>query len=51
MKATLLLVSALFLAGCATTPVPESREQQVEQITETGPYSYERAVDPLGPGR
>ena len=36
MKATLLLVSALFLGGCATTPVPESREQQVEQIKQFG---------------
>lgn len=51
MKTALMLFPVVFLVGCATAPVPESREQRVEQITETGPYSYERAMDPPGPGR
>lgn len=45
----ILPTMTLALGGCATKNVPESRQQQVEEITQTGPYSYERAVD--GPPR
>ncbi|HEY8899471.1 MAG TPA: hypothetical protein VIM61_03610 [Chthoniobacterales bacterium] len=52
MKCGFALVSMLgmqLLLGCATKPVPESRQQQVEQINQTGIYSYQRALQ--GPGR
>ncbi len=46
MKALLLLLFAFFAAACATKPVPESRRQQVELATQTGVYSYQRAIGP-----
>lgn len=49
MKTLSLLLLAFFLAACAARPVPESRQQQVELATQTGVYSYQRAVG--GPPR
>ncbi len=39
----LALGVALLLAGCATN-VPASRQRQVDQINDTGVYSYQRAL-------
>ncbi len=43
-----LMLAVLGLSGCAGN-VPASRQQQVDQINQTGIYSYERAMD--GPPR
>lgn len=44
MKVLVVFALAGLVGGCAPRPVPASRQQQVEQITQTGPYSYQRAV-------
>ncbi|MDD5200686.1 MAG: hypothetical protein PHC88_12895 [Terrimicrobiaceae bacterium] len=44
----MLILAAAALSGCATH-VSQSKQQQVEMATETGPYSYERAISPMGP--
>lgn len=43
MRALLCLFAGVALAGCAGN-VPESRRQQVDQINDTGVYSYQRAL-------
>jgi uncharacterized lipoprotein YajG len=51
MKILGLLFAVFLLAGCATN-VPASRRQQVEQATDTGPYSYQRTLGgPMVPMR
>jgi hypothetical protein len=49
MKRGLILATfaALLLVGCATH-VSRSKQQQVDLVTQTGIYSYQRA---LGPAR
>ena len=46
MKISALVLLAFFIAACATKPVPKSRQQQVELGTQTGVYSYQRALGP-----
>jgi hypothetical protein len=46
IKTACFLVVASLAVGCATKPVPESRQRQVEMINQTGIYSYQRALGP-----
>jgi len=41
-----ILLFIVTLAGCATHPVSKSKRQQVELATQTGIYSYQRALGP-----
>jgi len=42
-----LAAMALGLCGCAThTQVSRSKQQQVDLVTQTGIYSYQRAMGP-----
>ncbi|HEY0257814.1 MAG TPA: hypothetical protein VGC39_10255 [Candidatus Methylacidiphilales bacterium] len=53
MKTWTILSSAalgLALAGCATH-VSKSKQQQVQLATQTGIYSYQRALSPPGAPR
>lgn len=42
-----LVAMALVFCGCAThTPVSRSKQQQVDLVTQTGIYSYQRTMGP-----
>lgn len=49
MKIAFLIAAVIAVAGCATKPVPESRQQQVQLINQTGEYAYLRGAGG-GPG-
>jgi hypothetical protein len=46
MKRALLLAAAAILLGGCATHVSRSKQQQVDLVTQTGIYSYQRALGP-----
>ena len=40
MKTSILAILACVAVGCATHPVSKSKRQEVELLTQTGPYAY-----------
>ncbi|MGH8048910.1 MAG: hypothetical protein ACREKL_16835 [Chthoniobacterales bacterium] len=48
MKIASLIVLAAMMAGCATHPVSQRKQDQVDLVNQTGIYSYQRAMGPPG---
>jgi hypothetical protein len=48
MKIASMIVLAMVVAGCATKPISERKQQQVDLANQTGIYSYQRAMGPPG---
>jgi hypothetical protein len=48
MKTFCMLALVAICAGCASGPVSERKQGQVDLVNQTGVYSYQRAMGPPG---